>query len=109
MLTEGKPDSVTNDDMKESLRPSKEQSMEKTNDVEKEASQEKESSTGSAQDTEKTDEPILPLTSISFLRMIQGKLVRGVLKEFPNQQERATELVEAIQVQTPTKIEGVLI
>lgn len=29
MLTEGKPDSVTNDDMKESLRPSKEQSMEK--------------------------------------------------------------------------------
>ncbi|CAI4835873.1 CQS_1a_G0053630.mRNA.1.CDS.1 [Saccharomyces cerevisiae] len=65
MLTEGKPDSVTNDDMKESLRPSKEQSMEKTNDVEKEASQEKESSTGSAQDTEKSDEPILPLTSIS--------------------------------------------
>ena len=33
--------------------------------MEKEASQEKESSTGSAQDTEKTDEPILPLTSIS--------------------------------------------
>lgn len=65
MLTEGKPDSITNIDLKDSLRPSKEQPMEKTKDAEKEASQEKESSMSSVQDTEKTDEPIPPLTSIS--------------------------------------------
>ncbi|CAI4956878.1 CFC_HP_G0068350.mRNA.1.CDS.1 [Saccharomyces cerevisiae] len=40
--------------------------------------------------------------------MIQGKLVQGVLKSFPNQQERATELVETIQVQTPSQNEKVL-
>ncbi|EJS41477.1 cti6p [Saccharomyces arboricola H-6] len=63
--TEDKPDSLANDDLKDTLLSSKESSMEKSKDVEKEASQENDSSISSVQDIEKTNEPIPPLTSIS--------------------------------------------
>ncbi|CAI4038940.1 hypothetical protein SMKI_06G2920 [Saccharomyces mikatae IFO 1815] len=65
ILTEGKPESITDADLITRLQSSKESSMEKSKDVEKESSQEKELSTSSVQETEKTDEPIPPLTSIS--------------------------------------------
>ncbi|CAI1751174.1 hypothetical protein SEUBUCD646_0P01070 [Saccharomyces eubayanus] len=64
--TEDDPDSIMNEDVKDTPKLSQEESsLEKTKDLVKEASQEKESSMSSTQDVEKTEEPIPPLNSIS--------------------------------------------